>query len=176
MHFDFTLSDLINFAILSLILVVAINIIVVSDNSKRYYLDDKAGNISQTVFTRTTIHNGTNLGYLYFKLFLNGVTGGLATIALAAIVTGTIRGSVGDLDKGSIAHVLFIWFSFQQIKRVTIEHYILKAVIKTKPRTVKIDGNQHFICRVDKMPWVLSNGALTGLLAMLASVIFVQIF
>ena len=176
MLFDYTLGDLITFAIYAVIILAVINIVVVSDSSTRYYLTDKKGDTSKTIFTRGTIHHPEESFRLYFKLLLNGVTGGLAAVAFAAIVTGTIRGNVGDLDRGSAAHILFIWFTFTQIKRITVEQYILKTVMNVKPRVVKIDGNQHYISAVETLPWILTNRAITSLIILAVCTIFVNIF
>lgn len=176
MLFDYTLDDLITFAIYAVILLTVINIVVVSDSSTRYYLTDKKGDTSKTIFTRGTLHLPDESFALHFKLFLNGVTGGLAAVAFAAIVTGTIRGNVGDLDKGGVAHILFIWFTFSQIMRVTTEQYVLKTVMNVKPRVVKIDGNQHYISTVEKLPWLLANRITTSLAALAICTFFVKLF
>ena len=176
MLFDYTLDDLITFAIYAVILLTVINIVVVSDSSTRYYLTDRKGDTSKTIFTRGTLHLPDESFALYFKLFLNGVTGGLAAVAFAAIVTGTIRGNVGDLDKGSVAHILFIWFTFSQIMRTTTEQYVLKTVMNVKPRVVKIDGNQHYISTIKKLPWLVTNRMLFGTAVFFSVVLFVNLF
>lgn len=176
MHFDFTLGELLNFATIALVIIAVINFIIVSDSSVRYYLVDKKGNSSKSVFTRSMIHNDGDHFHLYLRFFLNGMIGGLAAIAFAAIVTGTVRGNIGDIDKGGVMHVLFIWFTFMQIKRITIEHYILKTMMKIKPRVVKIDGNQHYISTVNELPWFVSNSTVVSVITLVSSIIFVNLF
>ena len=176
MLFDFTLDELLNFATIAIVIIAVINVIVISDSQTRYYLVDKNGESSKSVFTRGTIHNNHEKFQLYKRLFLNGIIGGLAAIAIAAIVTGTVRSSLGEIDKGGVIHVLFIWFTFMQIKRITIEHYILKTMMKIKPRVVKIDGNQHYISTVNELPWFVSNSTVVSVITLVSSIIFVNLF
>lgn len=171
---NYMLSDVVNFAIFSLMAIVAISFIAMSNHSTRYMLRGKDGSMSAVVFTGADIRDPANRFHLYSKYTLNAILGGLAAIAFAAIVTGTVRGNVGDLDKGGIAHALFVWFAFQQMKRVSVEHYILKTAKNKKPRTVKVDGNVHFVCEVDKLPWLIEHSVLTGFITLFLSALFVN--
>lgn len=176
MLFGYTLEDLISFAVMALCIVAVINVLITSENSTRYYLTDGAGNISASVFTRSKLHESQGCTALYFRMFVNSLTGLLAAIAFAAMIAGTIRGNINDINPGGVVHVLFIWFALMQLKRVVVEQYILRTIKQVRPRVVKIDGNQHYISTIKKLPWLVTNRMLFGTAVFFSVVLFVNLF
>ncbi len=173
---QFSLTSLIYVCVTSLLMFSVMSILFRSNYKVRYVLRDRDGYISAPLFVTRTIHKPTDSIEIYLKLIKDVVTGTLAVLVIAAVITGVFSNALNELDHSKVLLILFTWYAVMQLKGVLSRYLVLTTIADAKIKTIKVDDRIHHLTEVDRLPWAMRFRFTAGILSLAVVIMFVAIF
>lgn len=171
-----TLTEIIEVTVLLSMMLALYNVFIATSCKKRFYLQDKAGHVSLTVFSDFDLHLPEMTKIRIVRIGLEVFVAGMAAIMVTSLMAGVIRQSPVISEMGHFTSGLFIWFGLMQINRALSSYYILQQLTRVRAKSVKIDRVKHYIVTVPKLEWLLRERFYSSTILMIAVAVFFAIF